>query len=179
MGGSLTTSTAQVSNEPTTPKFFRHWQRSKRRSRARAFSQRVACGAACATSETRPRLKHTVQPMRSSSIHQCRHVDDLPYAHMRDCAERGVGGVDSYSCDKDPGFQQTDIDGDELCETLDDCGICSIVRAMETRCVRESDASCQCGKARVLNVFGGESGDKLLALQRRGAFSQACPSHLL
>ena len=104
------------------------------RSRTRALSQRVACGAGYATSETRPRLKHTAKPMRISPVHKCRNVDDC---RMHTCGPRGtcVDGVNSYSCDHDPGFQQTDIDGDKLCENIADCGACSIVQAMETRCV--------------------------------------------
>ena len=69
------------------------------------------------------------------------------------CTSRPLGtcvdGVISHSCDCDPGFQEKDIDGDKVCQKLDDCGDCSVVRAMEARCVRESDATYQCGKARV------------------------------
>ena len=62
--------------------------------------------------ETRPRLKHTAKPKKVSSVHHCRHVDDC---RMHTCGPRGtwVGGVNSYSCDCDPGFQETDIDGDK------------------------------------------------------------------
>ena len=33
-----------------------------------------------------------------------------------------VDGVDSYSCDCDPGLQETDIDGEDVCGIIDDCG---------------------------------------------------------
>ena len=98
--------------------------------------------------KTRPRLKHTAKPMKISPVRQCRNVDDC---RVHICGPRGtcVDGVSSHSCDYDLGFPEADIDGDKLCENFDDCGACSVARAMETRCVRESDTSYQCGKARV------------------------------
>ena len=57
MGGSLTTSTAQVSKMSPRPKFFSSWQRSACRSRARTHSQRVGR----ATSED----KTTFETLRS------------------------------------------------------------------------------------------------------------------
>ena len=84
--------------------------------------------------KTSTRLKHTAKPMKISPVHQCRNVDDC---RMHTCGPRGtcVDGVSSHSGDYDPGFRETDIDGDTVCENLDDCGDCSVVRAMETRCV--------------------------------------------
>ena len=116
VGGSLTTSTAQTPNEPTTPKFFQHGSGTGRERSASALlvmqaEQRL---------KARPRLKHNAKPMRippSIIAEMCR----LPYAHC------GLGGtcvddVNSYSCDCDPGFRETDIDGDKVCENLDECG---------------------------------------------------------
>ena len=72
-----------------------------------------------------PRLKHTAKPLRIHSVHQCRNVDDY---RMHTCGPRGtcVDGVSSYSGEYDPGFRETDIDGDKLCENFDDCAACSI-----------------------------------------------------
>ena len=131
-GGSLTShmTTASTSNHASTswrslgpPSCLggSSWVRS---------TQRVACGAGYATSETRPLVKHTAKPMRLSTVHQCGNVDDC---RMHTCGQHG--GVNLYSCDCDLGFQKTDIDGYEACENLDDCDACSIVQAMETGCV--------------------------------------------
>ena len=51
---------------------------------------------------------------------------------MHTCGSRGtcVDGVNSYSSDYD-GIQETEIDGDQVCENPDDCGARLIVRAME------------------------------------------------
>ena len=38
-----------------------------------------------------------------------------PHGKCDDC-------VKSQSCDCDPGFQETDIDGEKVCENIDDCG---------------------------------------------------------
>ena len=66
---------------------------------------------------TRPRLKHTAKPLgiftpsissEILTIAACTHVD--------------VDGVNSYSCDCDPGFQETEVDGEKVCGNIDDCG---------------------------------------------------------
>ena len=52
-----------------------------------------------------------------------------------DYEERAVDGVNSYSRDCDPRFQETDIDGGQECENPDDCGACAVSRAeTRTRC---------------------------------------------
>ena len=45
-----------------------------------------------------------------------------------------VDGVNLFSCECDPGFQETDIDGDKVCENIDICCDCSVFR-VEKRCV--------------------------------------------
>ena len=72
--------------------------------------------------KTRPRLKHTAKSLNISppsisadmlTIAVCTHAD---------------------SAECDPGFQETDIDGDKVSENIDDCGDCSVFRT-ETICV--------------------------------------------
>ena len=84
---------------------------------------------------------------------------------MHTCGPHGtcVDGVNSYSCDCDPGFQETDIDVDEVCENLDDCGDCS--RDASEKLVQAVNV-----ERLVLNIFVGESGEKFVVLQKRGAF---------
>ena len=82
--------------------------------------------------ETRARLKHTAKPMRISPMSISAEMLTIAVCTHADRAERAFDGVHSPSGDCDPGFRETDIDGDKLCENLDDCGACSIVRAMET-----------------------------------------------
>ena len=95
-----------------------------------------------------PRLKHTAKPLRISPVHQCRNFDDC---RMHTCgrAERAsmVSVRTVVVVILDSGRRTSTAIS--YVKTLDDCGACSIVRAMETRCVRESDASYQCGKVRV------------------------------
>ena len=68
--------------------------------------------------KTRPRLKHTSKPLSISSVHQYSNFDDC---RVRKCGPHGtcVDCVNSYSCDCDPGFQETDIDEEKVCENLD------------------------------------------------------------
>ena len=87
--------------------------------------------------KSRPRLKHTAKPTRTSPVHQCRNFDDC-CVHTRGPRGKCVDGVGSYSCDCDPGFRETDIDGDELRENLRDV-VCipnmSTFRAFRSLCV--------------------------------------------
>ena len=92
------------------------------------------CACGYATSKNKTTLETHCEANDISPVHQCRNVEDC---RMHTCGPRGtcVDGVSSNSCDCDPGFQETDIGGDKVCENIDDCGACSVVQAMETRCV--------------------------------------------
>ena len=83
--------------------------------------------------KTSTRLKHTAKPLRSLPSISAEMLTVAVCSH----ADRGtcVDGVSSHSGDYDPGFRETDIDGDKVCEILDDCDACPVVRAVETRYV--------------------------------------------
>ena len=70
---------------------------------------------------------------------------------MHTCGPRGtVDGVSSHNGGYDTGFWETDIDGEKVFENFDDCGACSIVRAVETEmCLRIRSELPMCGRARV------------------------------
>ena len=83
------------------------------------------CACGFATSECKPTFETHCEATENSPVHQCRNVDDC---RMHTCGPHGtcVDGVSSYSGEYDLGFRETDIDGDKLCECLDDCGACSL-----------------------------------------------------
>ena len=123
----------------STPQFLQHGSGAavlvvvKQEPSASVCNSVCACGYA--TSENKPTFETHCEANANSPFHQCRNVDDC---RMHTCGPRGtrVDGVNSHSCDCDPGSQEKDIDGDKVCEkNIDDCGACSIVRATETRCV--------------------------------------------
>ena len=67
-------------------------------------------------------MKHAAKPLGIfPSVHHCRNVDDCR-AHT--CVPHGTcfDGANSYSCDCDPGFQETEVDGEKVCGNIDDCG---------------------------------------------------------
>ena len=90
VGGSLTTSTAQTPNEPTTPKFFQHGSgASVGQGRERPASVLLVVQVLQRV-KTRPRLKHTAKPMRilpsisaeMLTIAVCTHADRAERASM-------------------------------------------------------------------------------------------------
>ena len=111
-----------------------------------SVQQRVACGAVMRRVKTRPRETHC-KPVRISpsisaemlTIAVCTHAGR---ADVRRWCQFAQLWLRSW-------IPETNINGNELCENLDECGDWSVVRAMETTCVWELDASDQCGKGRV------------------------------
>ena len=100
VGGSLTKSTAQTSNEPTTSKFFQHGSgASVVPGRERSASVLLVVQD-MRRAKTRPRLEHTAKQMRISpsigeemlTITVCTHANRAERAYC------------------DPRFQETDID---------------------------------------------------------------------
>ena len=71
--------------------------------------------------KTRPRLKQTAKP---TGIFLRPSVGMLTIAVCATCGPHVpcVDGVKSQSCHCDPEFQETDIDGEKVCENIDDCG---------------------------------------------------------
>ena len=68
------------------------------------------CACGYATSENKTTIETHCEANENSPVHQCRNVDDC-IVHR--CGPRGtcVDGVNPYSRDYDPGFQEKDIDG--------------------------------------------------------------------
>ena len=81
---------------------------------------------------------------------------------MHTCGPRGtcVDGVNSHSCDCDPGFQWKDIDGDAIVVIV----LCFARRqGAPENPMRAADA-----EKLVFDIFVGESGDRLVIIQLRG-----------
>ena len=127
VGGSLTTSTAQTSDEPTTPKLIQHGSgASVRPGRERAASV-LLVAQVLRRVKTRPLETHceASENFPRPSLQKCRR---LPHAHMR--TARNVRSMVSVRT-----VVVVILDSGSRTSTENDCGDCSVVRAMETTCV--------------------------------------------
>ena len=77
---------------------------------------------------------------------------------MRACGVCGtcLDGVNSYNCDCDPRFQETEIDGGQECENPDDRGACTVSRTDENPM-----------RAIIVEKRVGERGGRLVIIQRQ------------
>jgi len=80
------------------------------------------CDAGYATSEGKTTFETQCEATgHFSPVDQCQNIDDC---RVHTCGPHGtcVDGVNSYSCDCAPGFEETDVDGEKVCGNIDDCG---------------------------------------------------------